>query len=71
MRCGLLELGDASRRAHDERLGKPGFGAALGERAQVTGDTRAEIRVDRGRRGAFVLAKLGRDLVRADDVDVR
>ena len=67
MRRRLGDRRDAARRAHDQRLGQPLLGAAIRERLQVAGERRAEIGVDRGRRGALVLAELGRDLVRGDD----
>ena len=68
---GLVDRGDAARRAHDERLGQARLAAARRERAQVARDDRAEVRVRGGRRRALVLAELGRDLVRRDDVRVR
>ena len=58
----------------DERI-TSGAGSRLGttrvaERAEVPRDDRAEVRVGGGRRGTLVLAELGGDLVRGDDVRV-
>ena len=64
---GLGDRRHPARRAHDERLGKTRLGALLREGLEVPGESRAEIGVDRGRRGALVLAKLGGDFVRGDD----
>jgi hypothetical protein len=63
-------LGDrrnAARGAHDERLGKAGLGTARGEAVEVPGERRPEVRVDRRRRRALVLAELRGDLVGGDD----
>ena len=64
----LLERCEPARRAHHERLREPGVGTGSPERAEVARENGAEVRVDRGRRGALVLAELGSDLVRRDDV---
>ena len=48
--------------------GRPASRAPRGERAQVARRDRREVRVGGRRRGALVLAELGRDLVRGDDV---
>ncbi len=68
MRSGLFERRDPARRAHHEGLRQPLRVAALAEGAQIPGDRRAEVRVDRGRRRALVFAELGSDLVRCDHV---
>ena len=65
---GLLHGRHPTRRAHDERLRQAGLAAALSQGAEVARDEWAEVRVGGGRRRALVLAKLGRDLVRRDDV---
>ena len=66
MSSRLVDTRDSTRRTHHERLGKPGVRARGREPLQVRGNRRPEIGVDRGRRGALVLAKLRRDLVRRD-----
>ena len=72
MRRRLVELRDAARRAHDERRGQPGARrSARRARAGSARHDRPEVRVDRRRRRALVLAELRRDLVRRDDVRVR
>ena len=71
VRRGLVERREAARRAHHERLRQLGRGACLGEGAEIAREHRAEVGVDRRRRGALVLAELRRDLVRGDDVRVR
>ena len=58
----------------DERItrgaGRPLF-SGPSERPQVAAGHRPEVGVDRGRRCSLVLAELGRDLVRRDDVRLR
>ena len=48
--------------------GSPALAAGVAERLEVPRDHRPEVGVDRRRRGPLVLAELGRDLVRGDDV---
>ncbi len=71
MRGCLIELDDTSRRPHYERHRQPRGHAALRKRAQVARHNRAEVRIDRRRRRSLVLAELGRDLVRRNDVRLR
>ena len=68
-RCGHRR--DTSRREHHERLGQSGLARSGGERTQVATCDGREVCVGRRRRRAFVLAELGRHLVRRDDVHVR
>ena len=51
-----------------QRLGKTGRDDIATERLKVARDDGPEVGVGDGRRGAFVLTELGRDLVRGDDV---
>ena len=69
MRGSLFDRGDAARRAHHERRGQAGRRGRLPERREIPGDDRPEIRVHGRRRCPFVLAELGRHLVRGDDAD--
>ena len=67
----LGERDETARRAHHERLRQAGAGARAPERAEIAGEERTEVRVRRRGRGTLVLAELGRDLVRGDDVSGR
>ncbi len=67
----FFRIDDAARRAHDERPRQPGRLRPRREGTEVARAQRAEIRVGGRRRSALVLAKLGGDLVRGDDVGVR
>ena len=66
-----VRRGHAARGAHHQRLGHICSRARAREAPQVAGEHRAEVRVDRGRRGALVLAELRCYLVRGDDVRAR
>src|SRR6185437_638005 len=47
----------------------PRLDRSRGEGAQISARNRREVRVGGGRRSALVFPKLGRELVRRDDVD--
>ena len=64
----VVGVDDAARRSHHERLRQAGGAARLAERAEVASARRPEVGVRGDGRGALVLAELGRDLVRGDDV---
>ncbi len=68
---GLLERCDSARGAHHLRGRELRLGARSRKGSQVAGQDRPQVRVDRRRRCALVLAELGRDLVRGDDVQRR
>ena len=68
MRRRLFDREHAAGGEHHDRLRQPRLGRRARERAQVARRDRREIGVGGGRRGALVLAELGRDLVRRDDV---
>ncbi len=71
MGCGLLERRDSARGAHHLRGRELRFGARARKGSEVAGQDRPQVRVDRRRRCALVLAELRRDLVRGDDVQRR
>ena len=71
MRRRLAERRDAPGGEHDERLRQTGRARRLGERLEVARGDRREIRVRSGRRRALVLAELGRNFVRGDNVHAR
>jgi len=60
-----------ARREHHERVRQTAVARGAGKRTQVARRHRREIRVGGGCRRALVFAKLGRDLVRCDDVHAR
>ena len=50
--------------------GRPAAAVSFAEPGQVAAEQGGEVGVDRGRRGALVLAEAGQDLVRGGDVEV-
>ena len=67
----FLQGREPTRRAHDERLDQVSLTTRGSERVQIPAEDRPEVRVDDRRRSAFVLAELGRDLVRCDHMCLR
>ncbi len=67
----LLDRRDAAGRSHDERRAEPRPAAAIAEGPKVASRAWPEVGVRRSRRGALVLAELGRHLVRGHHVCAR
>ena len=68
VRGGFGQGDHAAGRPHHEWLRQPGGAGRHPQPAEVAGHDRPEVRVGGRRRGALVLANLGRDLVRGNDM---